>query len=152
MKTIVKALAAALLGGIVAGCQAEGPLATNHLQEHDAFSRALMQDQTPVAQAAPGRSRVSGGVVLSVLYGDSLPATQALYAVRVCAYDEASGAAPELRETRAAPGFDSVLVRLMDRDGREVSHFEGTSAICDYAHFAASFAARAAAQEGQRHE
>lgn len=93
------------------------------------------------ASAAPINSDERPAVAhLEVAYAPSLQGTEAMFAVRVCSRGEGRDA-PLVRET-LVDGKDDIVVRLVSADGREISRYAGSAAVCDYAKFAAAFVAR----------
>jgi hypothetical protein len=78
---------------------------------------------------------------LEVAYAPSLKGTEAMFAVRVCARGERPGADPVVRET-LVDGNEDIVVRVVDGDGTEISRYAGSTAVCDFAKFAAAVVAR----------
>ena len=91
---------------------------------------------------------------LAVEYSDTLQGVQAMFAVRVCAMEDAPAmpaahdgspapaqATAFIRETRASVP-NEVLVRVMDELGREISRHEGVADVCGYARLASAFLVR----------
>lgn len=91
------------------------------------------------------------GVSLKVSYADSFQGVSALFAVRACAYDERSGAHPRLVEEKNSGGND-VELQLFNENGAQVSRFTGSHGVCDYARFAAAYAARSQRAKAAAHE
>jgi hypothetical protein len=80
---------------------------------------------------------------VSVEYADTFQGTQALYAVRACSAEDRpiSPAAADAvigRELMTDTNGD-VVVRVFDRDGKEISHQVGAADVCGYARMAAAF-------------
>jgi hypothetical protein len=93
--------------------------------------------------AAANLSSDSPKAYVSVEYADTFQGTPALYAVRACSAEDRpiSPAAADAvigRELMTDTKAD-VVVRVFDRDGKEISHQVGAADVCGYARMAAAF-------------
>ena len=103
--------------------------------------------------------------VVAVDYADTLQGVSAMLAVQACVPHAArpftstasvalgsSGAALRHIEEHQVQTEHDVIVRVIDRDGREISRHEGAKDVCGYARLAAAFLAqdRAAAERSTR--
>lgn len=78
-----------------------------------------------------------------VEFSDTFQGLSALYAVRACSGDRRSAAGESARAVIAhevlAPSVDEIVVRLIDRPGKEISKHEGAADVCGCARAASAF-------------
>ena len=106
---------------------------------------AIASGQTDAgASSTPAQAHKAS---MSVEYADTFQGIQALYAVRACSDEDrprdSVGARPVIgSETKTATAND-VIVRVIDRDGKEISRHVGAAAVCGFARLGAAFVVQA---------
>ena len=103
---------------------------------------AIVSGDRDGLEAAQGRGDAPRAYV-SVEYADTFQGIQSLYAVRACSTEDRAASPTasvvaigreQLTDTK-----DDVVVRVIDRDGKEISRHVGPADVCGYARIAAAF-------------
>ena len=100
------------------------------LASHSAVDAAPLQDDSHRAH-------------LVVEQADTFQGTASLFAVRACAAEDLTRAEAIASQVIGREEMndikDDVVVRVIDRDGRELSRHAGSTDVCGYARIAAAF-------------
>lgn len=95
-------------------------------------------------------SRGRPAAAIQVSYADNFAGVEAMFAVRACAAEDDfggleqgrathSGAPAAFLQERKAKLAGTILVQVIDADGREVARHEGWANVCGFARMAAAF-------------